>query len=600
MTFSTAMRIRAVLAVSLLSSLGCSLALPSANKPLPREAVIQSGYRPSLNLSGVVTAPASLLSNNGGGIIANNGGGLVANNAAGYRTRAAEAWTPVANAEVVVEDVFGRPVRGLPAVTTDASGRFSLRGVPSGQAYVVKALIAGVQLTALVKPLSGRSDAALDPATTAVTEHLRQEFATRQGALAQVPVERFETLSRTVRDALVTGSIALDLTSPEAAAEVFKAAQAKSAGLGDAAKQAVEETEKAIEDAIEKGDLKPENLSSPPPEIVVSPPPLPLPSVGGIPRPSPIPSIAGAPGGGSPTPTAGPSAEPVVRTFTVGKAPESLAVDESGDVWVTNKDSNSVTRLRGTDGSVIGTYTVPADPWGIAVGGNVVWVACNGAKRLLMLKVADGSEIRSEDTWSKLPREVAIDSQGNAWVTTEGDGRTTLFTPKGAFRESNVTGGQLPGSNNNKPQGIAIRGTTAWVANTGRNDVVKFTGGPGTRKNFPLSGAPTGVAIDAGGNVWVTRNGIDKVAKLSSAGAVLANYSTGEKPYGVAAVRGSIWITNAGADTVTHLDGTTGSARNIYTVGRAPHGIAVDAAGNVWVANSGGNTVSRIAPVTTD
>ena len=42
-------------------------------------------------------------------------------------------------------------------------------------------------------------------------------------------------------------------------------------------------------------------------------------------------------------------------TFTVGAAPEDIAFDATGDVWVTNGSSASVTKLA-PDGTVLATY----------------------------------------------------------------------------------------------------------------------------------------------------------------------------------------------------------------------------------------------------
>lgn len=66
-------------------------------------------------------------------------------------------------------------------------------------------------------------------------------------------------------------------------------------------------------------------------------------------------------------------------------APLGIAVDASGNIWVTNSNSNTVTELNMT-GTTIGTYTVGSEPAGIAIdsSGNV-WVATAGTAAVTKL-----------------------------------------------------------------------------------------------------------------------------------------------------------------------------------------------------------------------
>jgi YVTN family beta-propeller protein len=74
---------------------------------------------------------------------------------------------------------------------------------------------------------------------------------------------------------------------------------------------------------------------------------------------------------------------------------------------------------------------------------------------------------------------------------------------------------------------------------------------------------------------------------------VIREIPVGERPSGIAVGEGSVWVTNAGADTVSQIDPETGAVLTRIAVGRSPVGIAV-AEGSVWVANSGDRTISRI------
>jgi streptogramin lyase len=70
----------------------------------------------------------------------------------------------------------------------------------------------------------------------------------------------------------------------------------------------------------------------------------------------------------------------------------------------------------------------------------------------------------------------------------------------------------------------------------------------------------------------------------------------GERPFGIAYGRGSVWVTNFGDDTITRIDG--GSLNTVaIPAGRGPKGVSVGA-GAVWAVNSVDSTVTRIDPQT--
>src|SRR5687768_7686129 len=61
-------------------------------------------------------------------------------------------------------------------------------------------------------------------------------------------------------------------------------------------------------------------------------------------------------------------------TIAVGQGPEGVTSD-GANVWVANQFSNTVTKLRVTDGAVVGTYAVGRRPVALAFDGASVWVA---------------------------------------------------------------------------------------------------------------------------------------------------------------------------------------------------------------------------------
>src|SRR6266511_2368140 len=85
---------------------------------------------------------------------------------------------------------------------------------------------------------------------------------------------------------------------------------------------------------------------------------------------------------------------PQIGAIVVGKGPEGVAFD-GASIWVTNQFSNSVTKLRASDGALIGTFAVGNGPFGVALAptpaGPNVWVANFFSKNVTKLRASDGA-----------------------------------------------------------------------------------------------------------------------------------------------------------------------------------------------------------------
>jgi uncharacterized protein (TIGR03437 family) len=67
----------------------------------------------------------------------------------------------------------------------------------------------------------------------------------------------------------------------------------------------------------------------------------------------------------------------VVGTYPVGVYPDGIAFD-GANIWVANQNDGTVTKLLASTGATVGTYPVGTSPQGVTFGGASVWVA-NGA-----------------------------------------------------------------------------------------------------------------------------------------------------------------------------------------------------------------------------
>src|SRR4029434_330983 len=78
--------------------------------------------------------------------------------------------------------------------------------------------------------------------------------------------------------------------------------------------------------------------------------------------------------------------------FPVGLGPEGVATD-SDSVLLADQFSDTVTKLRASDGAVIGTYNVGHRPIALAFDGQFLWVANYLSNNVMKLDPASGTVI---------------------------------------------------------------------------------------------------------------------------------------------------------------------------------------------------------------
>jgi len=103
----------------------------------------------------------------------------------------------------------------------------------------------------------------------------------------------------------------------------------------------------------------------------------------------------------------------VLGTYPVGKLPNGVAFD-GASVWVTNQQDGTVSRLQASDGTTLGTYPVGLTPHGIAFDGRLIWIA-TGGNTVSVLNAHNPTAVMTH-TVGSYPDGVAFDG-ANIWVT---------------------------------------------------------------------------------------------------------------------------------------------------------------------------------------
>jgi sugar lactone lactonase YvrE len=191
--------------------------------------------------------------------------------------------------------------------------------------------------------------------------------------------------------------------------------------------------------------------------------------------------------------------------------PFGVSVDSTGNVYVADTGNNTIRKV--TPAGVVATLAGLAGSSGSADG--------------------TGSAARFDN-----PRDVAVDSVGNVYVSDSGNSAIRKVTPAGLV----TTLAGLAGS---------------FGSADGKGSVARFAD-------------PEGIAVDSAGNVYIADSLNNTIRKMTPAGDVTT-------------------LAGLAGDGAGSTDGTGSVARFTF-----PYGVAVDGAGNVYVA--GNNTIRKGHP----
>lgn len=243
--------------------------------------------------------------------------------------------------------------------------------------------------------------------------------------------------------------------------------------------------------------------------------------------------------------------------------PEGIAIDAIGNVYVADFNNNKIRKI-----TSVGEVTTFA---GSGVPGS-----------------ADGTGTAAK---FNRPRDITIDSFGNLFVTDSGNHNIRKITPAGVV--TTFAGSGTQGSADGTGSAASFYGSHSitidaannlYVADTFNNKIRKITpagvvttlsgsgvfgsaDGLGTVASFST---PSGIAIDAAGNLFVTDQDGHSIRKVTATGVV---------------------TTFAGNNTSGSADGTGAYARFSY-----PIGITIDGNGNLYVADYDNNKIRKITP----
>ena len=246
--------------------------------------------------------------------------------------------------------------------------------------------------------------------------------------------------------------------------------------------------------------------------------------------------------------------------------PFALAADASGNIYVADTNNH---RIRKID-----------------TNGNITTVAGNGEQGFF------GDSGAATSAALNQPTAVAVDASGKIYISDSGNNRVrvvtsgtiTTFAGNGTAGFSGDNGAAISAALS-FPRGVAVDNTgNVYIADTNNHRIRKvasgtittlagngeegFAGDNGAAASAILD-TPTGVAVDASGNVLIADSNNHRIRKVASG-----------------------TITTIAGNGSAALSGNNGPATSASLA--HPLGVGADSAGNVYIADSNNHVVRRI------
>jgi len=290
--------------------------------------------------------------------------------------------------------------------------------------------------------------------------------------------------------------------------------------------------------------------------------------------------------------------------------PYGVAVDASGNAWVTNETGSLLSVFNSTGNGIAsaGQPVTTSGAQGIAIDGlGNVWVANTGANNVL--KITSGGALSATVSSGMTgPIDVAADARNNIWVANFNGNNVLEFNNSGSLQNTLTASSTIA-----RPTAVAIDFSgNVWISNSGAGTMAEYSKTAGLISagftDNALQG-PAGVALDSAGRAWVAGTGGPELSGFTAAGTIAGSapiYGVLSQPAGVAVdSAGTIWVTNStAAGGLSQFAASTGTsvAASLGSL-NTPVEVAVDPSGNLWTADSGDNSVSVFiglaAPTTT-
>jgi DNA-binding beta-propeller fold protein YncE len=265
-------------------------------------------------------------------------------------------------------------------------------------------------------------------------------------------------------------------------------------------------------------------------------------------------------------------------------------------------------------------------PVGVSAAGGTVYVSDTGANEVAAIaggattafagsltafgEHGDGAQATGASLYH--PGGTAVDAKGDVLIADSGDNVVREVTPAGTIRRlagTGIAGLGIAGpfgfpaalSNLDHPQNVAVNAAgDVYVADTYNNRVVKVTpqgqvvtvagdgaagySGDGRLAAFAELNEPTGVAVDAKGDLFIADSANNVIRRVDARTGIITT------------VAGD-YAADKANDGLGAFSGDNGPATSAQL--NDPQGVAVDGAGDLFIADTFNNAIREVTPAGT-
>jgi outer membrane protein assembly factor BamB len=273
--------------------------------------------------------------------------------------------------------------------------------------------------------------------------------------------------------------------------------------------------------------------------------------------------------------------EPPISSATpldipTGAASEEMAFD-GATLWVANPYSQSVSKIRVADGTLLANIGIGPFPRGIAFDGTDIWVTTENDNRIHRMRTSDGAVTLSANVGGY--PIVAVYAGGYIWTVNHSGHSVSKVALNGTVVGTYPTV--------NYPHSATTDGSYLYVASSGFAEITKLSLATGATAATFATNEPAGSISFDGTDLWLLgQTNLFKIHPVT--GGQLLAFTFGQSLVGwnqnLFPVAGGIWVADFQSGKIRKLSLSSGAVIDEITqLATGPQGIAY-AGGHLWVA----------------